>query len=96
MQFSTVALLTAATVVSASNITTVVVSQGSTTTVTIDSCGPEITNCPYTKGANSSNSSTVSNSSNITIPSVTSYEGSANNLYASFGVIAAGAVALLL
>jgi hypothetical protein len=87
MQFQIVSLLSVAALASAANITTTYVDQFTTITATITDCEETVTNCPAHK----------KNGTNVTVPPVTTWEGSANGMYAKAGVVAlAGAAAFLL
>ncbi|CDR43554.1 CYFA0S12e01838g1_1 [Cyberlindnera fabianii] len=80
MQFS-IAILSVAALAVAQNITTSIVDAESTVLATVTECASTVTDCP------------AKNGSNVTVPSVTTFEGAANNMYAGAGVAAAAAIA---
>ncbi|CAH2351633.1 protein Tos6p [[Candida] railenensis] len=84
MQFSTVAILASAALVSA---TTVTETESSSTLVTITSCGSEVTDCPA--------ASTSASNSTVAPSNVTTWENGANKQFAAAGVAALAAGALL-
>ncbi|CAH2352100.1 protein Tos6p [[Candida] railenensis] len=83
MQFSTVAILASAALVSA---TTVTETDSSSTLVTITSCASTVTDCPAA-------STSVANAT--TAANVTTWENGANKQFAAAGVAALAAGALL-
>lgn len=87
MQFSSVVILSVASIAVAQNSSYVTVSEESTITETISSCEPTVTDCPFKNKSNNSNST-------VSTASVTTYEAGAMKAVPAVAALAAG-VALL-